>query len=188
MRIVPFKSKHAGAFLELNRAWLVKNNLWEPQDADDLSDPEGTIIAKGGRIYVAERRGIVTGTCAVMPVTTPGLQGEPGQTTMEINRLSVHPDWQRLGIGRRLLARCVGWARRNGADRVVLLSSTKLTGALRLYRAFGFVTLPVPHDAKYATADIFMELTFDEARRPSGSVREGQSVRIPGDGAITSAR
>ncbi|MDQ3071307.1 MAG: GNAT family N-acetyltransferase [Acidobacteriota bacterium] len=158
MRIVPYRAKHADAFASLNRNWLVAHDLWEESDAEDLNDPEGTILAEGGRLYVAEWRGTVAGTCAVIP---------RGEGVMEISRLAVHPEWQRLGIGRRMLARCVGYARRHGASRVMLLSSSRLTSALRLYRSFGFEQVPVPAGAKYKTADVSMELTFRPVTAPS---------------------
>ena len=148
---MPFKPRHATGFFELNRAWLAQHDLWEAPDAEELGDPQGTIVASGGRIYVAERRGFVVGTCAVVP-TGPGV--------MEIRRMAVDPEWQRLGIGRRLLTRCVGYARRHGATRVVLISNSRLTGALRLYRKFGFHDAPMPPNVPYATADVYMELDF----------------------------
>ncbi len=153
VRIVPFKP-HAPGFFELNRAWLAQHDLWEAPDAEELGDPQGTIVAAGGRIYIAERRGMVIGTCAAVPIE---------QGVMEIRRMAVDPEWQRLGIGRRLLTRCVGYARRQGATRIVLTSNSRLAGALRLYRRFGFHDAPMPQGVPYATADVYMELDFTPA-------------------------
>jgi len=40
---------------------------------------------------------------------------------------------------------------------VVLVSSSRLQAALRLYERMGFVPAPLPADVPYATADVFME-------------------------------
>lgn len=150
MRIVPFKSRHAPGFYALNRAWLSRYDLWDAPDVDELSDPD-RIAASGGRIYIAERRGTVVGTGAVVC-------GEPGG--MEVRWLAVDPDWQRLGIGRRLLTRCSGYARRNGAGKLVAHASSRLTEGLRLYRHFGFIDQPMPRDRSGDVADVYMELAL----------------------------
>lgn len=149
VRIVPFKPRHAPGFFVLNRRWIAEYDLFEAPHADELSDPSERIIARGGRIYVAERRGLVAGTCAV----ASGLHDE-----MEIRWLAVDPEWRRLGIGRRLLTRCAGYARRRGVHRLVVSTSSKLAAGLRLYREFGFVEAPAPAGTRPAIADVYMEL------------------------------
>lgn len=149
VRIVPFKPRHAPGFFELNRAWLVAHGLWDVSHTDELSDPAESIGALGGRVYIAERRGHVAGSCAVVP-RRDGL--------MEIKWLAVDPDWQRLGIGRRLLTRGAGYARRHGAIRVVTVTSDRLSAALRLYRRFGFEPVPAPADLLQGDGGIYMEL------------------------------
>ena len=157
MRIVPFKPRHAPGFFVLNRRWLAEHELWEAPHVDELSDPSGRIIARGGRIYVAERRGIVAGTCAVVP----GAYDE-----MEIRWLAVDAEWRRLGIGRRLLTRCAGYARRRGTPKIVVNTSSKLAAGLRLYRQFGFADAPVPPGRRPAIADVYMELELKPIVEP----------------------
>jgi len=57
-----------------------------------------------------------------------------------------------------LTARAIEHARDAGARRVHLFSSSRLGGALRLYKSMGFRRRPLPGDAGYATADVYMEL------------------------------
>ena len=152
VRIVPFKPRHARGFFELNRAWLVANELWDGSDADELSDPAESIAAIGGRVYIAERRGNVAGSCAVVPRR---------DGVMEIKWLAVDPEWQRLGIGRRMLTRGAGYARRHGAIRVVTVTHERLSTALRLYRRFGFETVPAPPGL--ARGGIYMALEMAPA-------------------------
>ncbi len=137
------------AFEALNRAWLEEHGLIEDPDERQLRDPIGQIVAPGGQIFVARRRGEVIGTCAVMP---------HGQDVLELVKLTVAPDAQGHGLGRRLVETCLAFAGQRRARRLVLLSSSKLDTALHLYERLGFRRAPIPSDALYLTADVYMEL------------------------------
>jgi GNAT superfamily N-acetyltransferase len=91
--------------------------------------------------------GEVIGTCGVHPT---------GDGEYELIKLAVDPRSRGAGLGRRLVERCVDFARRSGARRVTLLSSSKLGSALRLYAELGFRHEPLPPSTGYATADVFM--------------------------------
>jgi ribosomal-protein-alanine N-acetyltransferase len=52
--------------------------------------------------------------------------------------LCVHPDWQRHGIGRKLLRRMLGLGRQHHADTVFLEVRMSNTAAIRLYHSEGF--------------------------------------------------
>jgi putative acetyltransferase len=147
--IVAFRDEHADAFYALNRAWLDEHELYEPPDEAQLTDPEGTILALGGVIYVALEGTGVVGTVALIP-------HGPGE--MELVKLAVHPSARGRGIARRLTETCLAHARREGARRIVLVSNSRLTAALRLYESVGFVHRPVPDAVPYKTADVYMEL------------------------------
>ncbi len=147
--IRPYRAADLPAWDALNRAWLVSHNLLEEPDEVHLRDPEGAILARGGAIRVAELDGVVVGTCGLEPV---------GKDVYELVKVAVDPSAQRRGIGYRLIESCLEEARRLGATKVVLLSNSQLTAALRLYHALGFVDQPVPPGAHYVTADVYMEL------------------------------
>ncbi len=55
-----------------------------------------------------------------------------------ILNLCVDPDWQRRGIGRRLLRHLLGIARRRGADTAYLEVRVSNVPAIRLYESEGF--------------------------------------------------
>lgn len=76
----------------------------------------------------------------------------------EIAKLSVDKDVRGEGLGRRLTQYAIDRARQLHATTVALVSSTKLTTALRLYESMGFVHKPLPASQPYATADVYMEL------------------------------
>jgi putative acetyltransferase len=63
-----------------------------------------------------------------------------------------------MGLGRQLVKACLKYAGESGMRRVVLLSNSRLTAALRLYEELGFQHRPMPADLEYQTADVYMEL------------------------------
>jgi ribosomal protein S18 acetylase RimI-like enzyme len=60
-----------------------------------------------------------------------------------VQRLAVHPDARRRGIGGALLADGLRWARRRGAQEAVVNTNRDNTGARLLYESHGFVELPI---------------------------------------------
>ena len=144
-----FRPDDQPAFDALNRAWLTEYGLLEAPDERQLTDPVGEILSPGGQIFVARRNDEVVGTCAVVP---------HADGVLELLKLTVAPAAQGLGLGRRLVEACLVHARGRGARRLVLLSSSKLGAALRLYEGLGFRRAPMPPDAVYVTADVYMEL------------------------------
>jgi hypothetical protein len=66
----------------------------------------------------------------------------------------------------------IDWAQGRDAEKVVLLSSTKLKTALRLYERLGFVYCPLPADTGYETADIYMELALKKTHAKAGNTRQ----------------
>lgn len=149
VEIVAYADEYADAFARLNREWLEQYSLLEAGDLKHLEHPRESILATGGDIFIALIGGVVVGTCAAV-VHNP--------ETVELAKLSVDGTMRRRGIGLQLTQTVIEWARRRGARRVILVSSTKLEGALRLYEGLGFEYGQVPADTGYETADIFMEL------------------------------
>jgi ribosomal-protein-alanine N-acetyltransferase len=57
--------------------------------------------------------------------------------------LCVHPKWQRCGVGRKLLRRLLGIARRRNADTAFLEVRVTNHSAIRLYQSEGFCEVGV---------------------------------------------
>jgi ribosomal protein S18 acetylase RimI-like enzyme len=150
--IVAFRPEHAGAWYALNRVWLDEHFLYEPADERQLADPVGTILNAGGAIFIALRGGDVVGTAAIAP-------HGPGE--LELIKLTVHESARGAGLGRRLAETCLAHARALRAARVVLVSSTRLGPALKLYESMGFEHQPLPAGVPYATADVYMVLDIE---------------------------
>src|SRR5882672_839045 len=143
-----FRLEHAERFAQLNRAWLEAYELLEPIDEEQLADPQTQIIQRGGEIFIALQDGEVVGTCAVL---------QHGVRELEMAKLAVATTFRGQGLGRRLVERCIAYARERAVVRLVLVSNSQLRSALRLYESLGFQYRPVPA-TEYLTADIYMEL------------------------------
>ena len=149
--IVPYEDFHQEAFYRLNRAWLDEHGLFEPHDEEQLSAPIDAFVEPGGEVYVALDGEVVVGTAAILPWAAGG---------MEIAKLTVTESARGRGIGRLLAETCIRVARARGAEKVVLISSSLLQDAVRLYERIGFVHRPLPHPLPYETADVYMELSL----------------------------
>jgi len=157
IEIVPFEDRFAADFDRLNREWLERYALLEEADERHLVDPRGAIVAGGGELFLALRDGVVVGTCGIHPT---------GEADYELVKLTVVECERGRGLARRLTARAIEHARDAGARRVHLFSSSRLGGALRLYESMGFRHRPLPGDAGYATADVYMELELQVTGPP----------------------
>ena len=151
--IVDYAPEHRAAFVRINRRWLVAYGLLEAVDEAELADPEGCFLQRGGAIFVAAQAARAVGVCAIRPVDA---------MSYEIAKLGVEVDMQNRGLGRRLVTHAVAACRARGASRIVLVSSSRLREALRLYESVGFRYMPMPADYgdTYQTADVFMTLEF----------------------------
>ncbi len=148
--IADYAPRHAGVWRALNEAWITRWFALEPKDHAVLADPEGLILAKGGRILIAERDGEPLGCAALLKLDDGGF---------EVGKMAVADHAKGQGVGRALMDACIAAARAAGAPRLYLESNARLTPALALYRSVGFVDLP-PRATPYARVDVFMELVL----------------------------
>lgn len=148
LRIVPYRAEHAEAFRELNLAWIRKHFTVEERDARDLGDPATHILAPGGHIFMAELKDQAVGTCALL---------HEGDGVFELAKMTVAESVRGLGVGRALGEAAIAFARSIRARRVELLTNSSLVPAISLYRALGFVNVPLG-ETEYARADVHMVL------------------------------
>jgi GNAT superfamily N-acetyltransferase len=130
MSIVPFQPSHADGFRT-----LVSNTLREfgfepdPSFDQDLDDPAATYAA----LWVAIAGDEVVGSVALRDL---------GGGAVELKRMYLRPEKRGRGVGKRLLAVALDWARANGVDVVRLDTSERMVAAQRLYEAHGFERVP----------------------------------------------
>jgi ribosomal protein S18 acetylase RimI-like enzyme len=150
MEIVEFEPRHAEAFRTLNEAWIAKYFTLEDKDREVLNDPQGKIIAKGGRIFMALQDGAALGCVALLKMADGGY---------EVAKMTVSEDLRGSGLGRQLMQRCIDAGAEMGAARLYLETNSGLAPALGLYRAMGFRDL-APADTAYARCDVWMERPY----------------------------
>lgn len=86
-------------------------------------------LARGDRWDVARAAGEVLGFAHGYAVSAHDFK---------LDKLYVHPDWQRHGIGARLLQRMQTHARDHGCGRLLLRVNRHNSQALAAYRKYGF--------------------------------------------------
>jgi len=148
--IVPFQPALGPHFERLNREWIERYFVIEPPDLAVFENPHAAIVAPGGQIFFAVEGDSVLGTCAVIKKSAPG--------EMELAKMAVAPVAQGHGIGRLLGEAAIAFAKAAGATRLVLVSNSRLTPALTLYRRLGFHDAPLPSAYRYTRGDVYMTM------------------------------
>jgi ribosomal protein S18 acetylase RimI-like enzyme len=154
VEIVDYTDEYASAFARLNYEWIERYFRVERHDREILDDPRKYVLKPGGQIFVALAHDTQAGTVALIPA---------GEGAFELTKMAVSPQFQGLGIGKKLMERCIDYAQSHDARLIFLESHSSLTPALNLYRKYGFLDAPVDPNSEYARADVRMELKIDPA-------------------------
>lgn len=150
VEIIEYKEEHHADFRKLNLEWLEKYNLVESHDLMVLDDPSGTILDRGGFIWLAKKGNEIIGSAALM---------KEDEHVYELAKMSVTKKWQGKGISKLLLETCLNKAKELGAVKLSLFSNHQLLTALKLYEKYGFRNIELK-DSPFETADVKMELIF----------------------------
>ena len=146
--VVTYRRAYREDFERLNRAWIEQYFEVEEADREVFRDPVAAIVEPGGEIFFVVEDEKVLGTCAILP-------HEPG--VYEIAKMAVAPAARGKGYGDLLMEASVGFARQVGARRLVIVSNTILTTAIRLYEKHDFVRVPLEEHERFARANIRLE-------------------------------
>ena len=149
LKIVPFNKDYKPAFEFLNRAWIEEYFVMEEEDLKTLQNPESYVLEKGGEVFFAILDGEVVGTAA-MSQTDKGIY--------ELAKMAVARQFQGLGIGKKLLKRCVDFSKEREATEIFLITNDSLKPALSLYLSFGFVLNDQNDDNRYERGNTKMNL------------------------------
>ena len=148
INIISYLDQHMADFRRLNLEWLDHYHLTESHDLMVLDDPRGTIINRGGAIYLAEVDGQIVGSAALM---------KEHEGVYELAKMAVTQEFRGKGISKLLIEKCIDKARRLKAKKITLFSNHQLQTALHLYKQYGFRHVEVK-DSPFETADVRMEL------------------------------
>ena len=104
MEIIEYENEYQADFKRLNLEWLDKYDLTESHDLEILNDPIGTVIDKGGYIFLAREAGRVIGTAGLW---------KKNAKEYELVKMSVDPAYRGRGTSKLLLDRCLDEAKKN---------------------------------------------------------------------------
>lgn len=149
--IVEFSDEWAADFAALNYEWIEKYFTVEQHDREILDNPRKYVIDLGGQIFMAVSGGQTAGTAAMIPAN---------DAVVELTKMAVSPSFHRLGIGGKLMALSIEWAKERGFKTIFLETNSRLSPALSLYSKFGFIEVPGDPDSLYTRADVRMELSI----------------------------
>ena len=151
VRIVPFDRAYAKAFADLNYQWIEESYGIEEHDREVLDHPYESVIAPGGEVFFALVGGEAAGTVAMVK-----MDGDH----FELAKMAVSPKFRGRKIGDALMRACIDFAISKGAESIILESNTKQEAAIKLYRKFGFVEIPLDPNSHFVRANIRMELAL----------------------------
>jgi|GEM_PF-58401 len=150
-QVVVNRPEYLPYFESLNKAWIEKDFVLEPDDCYVLEHAQEAILDKGGAILYAVADGEVAGTVALQP----GPGGE-----VEMIKMAVAEAQRGKGLGGLLILSALTKAKEMGIKRLVLHSNTVANArAVGLYRRFGFTETPLS-ESRYQRANIKMEINL----------------------------
>lgn len=147
MNVIPFEEKYRQSFIDFNTDWIISNfGFLEDHDKEAFEKIDEKIKA-GAMIFFAVENDIALATCMAMPV-----EG----TTWELCKMGSNKNIPHKGAGSAVFEASMKWALAHGAERIVILSNSKLKPALHIYEKYGFKEIKLD-DYEYVRGDIAFE-------------------------------
>ena len=147
IEIISYTKEYKDYIKIFNYEWLNKFFSVEPLDEIQLSNPQEEIIDKGGHIFYATFHNVIAGTATLI---------RKDAHTYELGKMAITENYQGKGIANILMDHCIDFARSLNAQKLILYSNTKLIPAIKLYKKYGFIEVPM-NDSHYIRSDIKME-------------------------------
>lgn len=145
--IIPYNSTLKEAVKVLNIEWLQRHFSVEPIDEILLSNPQVSIIDKGGFVFLVQHKNQIVGTFSFIKIN---------DFEFELSKMAVSEPHQGLGIGNLILEFAIDFGIKKGWHIISLFSNTKLEPAIHLYKKFGFVEIEIG-SSLYKRTNIKME-------------------------------
>ena len=147
--IFEYEGSYAEDFARLNYEWVEEYFEVEEPDRRVLDNPETYVIKPGGQIFFAKIGDDVVGTVALINFENDAF---------ELAKMAVTTKYRGFSIGKKLMDRCIAYAKKSGKKRLFLDSNRKLVPAISLYKKSGFKAIRFDEKTPYARSDIRMEL------------------------------
>lgn len=135
--IEAMRPHEAARFSEIWIPWLrdATGRSPEPEDLRIMASPLTHYRARDGEVFVARLRDEVVGVVAVKHL---------GGGNYEFAKLVVHKHARGMGVGRRLVQRCLDFVSERDGTALYLQSFHALRTAIELYEKMGFVEAKAP--------------------------------------------
>lgn len=147
LKIIDYSDELKEYIKVLNYEWLEEHFYVEEGDRISLSNPQETIIDKGGFVFFAKSFDEIVGTVSLLKKT---------DAVFELGKMAVTKKAQGLGIGKKLIEHCLKFAKEQEIEKLLLYSNTKLKPAIHLYRKYGFEEIEL-EPGVYERGNIKME-------------------------------
>lgn len=147
MKVILFEEKYRQDFINFNTDWIVSNfGFLEEHDKETFERIDEEMKA-GAMIFFAVENNVALATCMAMP-----MNGK----TWEICKLGSNKNVPYKGAGSAVFEAAMQWALNHGAERLFILSNSKLKPALHIYEKYGFKEIKL-ENYEYIRGDIAFE-------------------------------
>lgn len=147
MKVIPFEEKYRQDFIDFNTEWIVTNfGFLEEHDKETFAAIDDR-LKEGAMIFFAVEDGVALATCMATP-----MEG----ATWEICKLGSNGKFPHKGAGSAVFEAAMKWALGHGAQRLFIISNSKLKPAIHIYEKFGFKEIKLK-DYEYIRGDIAFE-------------------------------
>ena len=150
IEITNYNSKYDQSFYELNKSWIEEFWILEASDLKDLLKPQESIIDLGGEVFFALVNNLVVGTAAMIPFPN---------SKIELAKMTVQKEYRGKGLSKKLLKKCIDYAKVSKAKEIFLISNSRLLSARKLYDKFGFIEVDLDSN-KYKRGNYKMVLSL----------------------------
>lgn len=151
MKVIPFEEKYRKDFIDFNTDWIISNfGLLEEHDKETFEKIDEE-MASGAMIFFAVEDEQALATCMAMP-----MEGK----TWELCKLGSNKKISHKGAGSAVFEAAMQWAFDHGAERLFILSNSKLKPALHIYEKYGFKEIKL-ENYEYIRGDIAFEYIKD---------------------------
>lgn len=147
MKIIPFEERYRQDFIDFNTDWIVSNFGFLEEHDKETFDNIDKELQRGAMIFFAIENDTALAACMAMP-----MEG----TTWELCKLGSNKHFPHKGAGSAVFRACMDWALEHGAQRLFIMSNSRLKPALHIYEKFGFQEIALD-DYEYVRGDIAFE-------------------------------